>query len=204
MRSFAVTLIVILALALPASLPAANQPPMRPYVGIGVLMLSAASGSDDQDARPHLLYQEPAILRQGELDIRRLPAHEWIFGPPTAALPLIVTARRGNWLRVVYDDAGREAWRKLQGQKDYQSWEEFFKGRSARLLPGLRKPFYQLFRQPGREGMAVLTAASGFRVITVEEDWALVMADRDSLGWLRWRDEDGRLLMGLGRAGQNR
>ncbi|BCS55560.1 hypothetical protein GSVR_38680 [Geobacter sp. SVR] len=176
---------------------------MRPYAGIGILMLSPASEPGDTESISQRLYQEPAILRQGEVDFSRVPDHEWIFGSAEVAYPLIVTARRGNWLRVVYDDAGREAWLMAPSRKGYRPWDEFLKGQAARLLPGLRKQFYQIFRQPGGGGGAALTGKSGFRIIRIEDDWAQVITDQNNPGWLRWRDEDGRLLVGLDRAAQN-
>jgi hypothetical protein len=45
-----------------------------------------------------------------------------------------------------------------------------------------------------------MTPTQLFRVVKLENDWAMVMSGQNSLGWLRWRDEDGRLLMGLGEA----
>ncbi len=67
------------------------------------------------------------------------------------------------------------------------------------MLPGLRKLYYQVFRQAGK--MPVTAPAlprQSFKVVKLEGDWALIMPDQDTLGWLRWRDEDGRLLVGFG------
>ena len=115
-------------------------------------------------------------------------------------MPLMVTARKGNWLRVAYDDAGREAWLNPRRSAVFQAWDLFFKGQPAKLLPGLQKRYYQLFRQPEKGVLATLTPKQLFTVVKLENDWALVVFDQNSLGWLRWRDEDGRLLVGLGKA----
>lgn len=176
---------------------------MRPYSGIGVLLLTVAAGSEGERPEPLRLYEEPAIVRRGELNIARIPPHDWIFGANRAVPPLVVTARKGEWLRVTYDDAGREAWLNPMRRGEFQPWEAFFKGQPARLLPGLRKQYYQLFREQGQGASVTLTPRQTFRVVTLADDWALVLSDREALGWLRWRDEDGRLLMGLERATAN-
>jgi hypothetical protein len=36
-----------------------------------------------------------------------------------------------------------------------------------------------------------------FKVLKLDGDWALMMPDQSTLGWLRWRDEDGRLLISV-------
>lgn len=175
---------------------AADPPRIRPYAGIGVLRL--AEPADPQAADPLYLYREPGIYRIGVLHRGSAAnAFGWVLGRPDGVLLMIATARKGEWLRVVYDDAGREAWLAPQRRGEYQSWDVFLKTRAFRPLPGLRKQYYQLCRQPGGEPEATLTPRQLCRVLRVEGDWVQVMVERSSIGWLRWRDEDGRLLMGL-------
>ncbi|RII30939.1 MAG: hypothetical protein CXR30_03785 [Geobacter sp.] len=199
MKSLFVTIMLLLFLAPPCFAAAPNHAKLRPYTGIGVLVLSVAPGVEGERPEPLYLYHEPAISRLGELNSGTVPPYEWVFGMSSMKLLLIVTSRKGNWLRVVYDDAGREGWLMVQRQGAFQPWESFFKGQSARLLPGLHKQFYQLYQQPGSGHVSQLGPKKGFKIIKLEEDWALVMPDMNSLGWLRWRDEDGRLLIGLER-----
>ena len=186
--------ILIFLLVVPSAFAAASpSQKMRPYAGIGILQVPI-SGTDSIEALP--LYEEPALSRQGELNKSKIPPFEWIFGPPSVTQPMIVMARKGTWLRVVYDDAGREGW--LNPPRDYffQGWELFFKRQVSRLLPGLQKKYYQVFQQPGLSPATTLTTGQPFKVLHLENDWALVLIDQISLGWLRWRDEDGRLLIG--------
>lgn len=200
MKTTIVTFVLLLATIVAFAAPPRQPPPkMRPYSGIGILMLTVATGADDEKQEPYQLYEEPAIARIGELDLARISKYEWIFGVDHASLPLVVMARKGSWLRVVYDDAGREGWLNPRQRGSFQTWDAFFKGRAGKLLPGLQKRYYQLFRHPGKGALVTLTAKSGFKVVKLENDWALVMPDQNSLGWLRWRDEDGRLLIGLDR-----
>jgi hypothetical protein len=167
---------------------------MRPYVGIGILLLPLKNSAP----AVHLpLYEEPALSRLGELNWTKIPAFDWIFGQSPVEQPLIVMARKGTWLRVTYDDAGREAWLNPPRQLPFKTWDQFFKGYVSRLLPGLQKKYYQVYRQPDVSPMAIFTSTQTFKVLQLENDWATVLVDQNELGWLRWRDEDGRLLIGI-------
>ncbi|GFE59995.1 hypothetical protein [Geobacter sp. AOG2] len=196
MKMCATAIILLLLIATTAAPQQAPQP-MRPYSGIGVLFLATEQG-DGGRQEPLNLYEEPAMLRIGSLDRSQAPPYEWLFIRNASQLPLIVMARRGDWLRVAYDDAGRQGWLEPRQRDSFQSWESLLKGRSCRLLPGLRKQQYQVFRRPGKVPLTphALTKQS-FKVVKLEGDWVLVMPDQDTLGWLRWRDEDGRLLISV-------
>lgn len=187
---------VVFPSVLPASPPVAAIPKMRPYTGIGVLQLSIAS----EGSEPLYLYEEPALSRIGQLNISKPPSQEWIFGSNSHTVPFIVMARKEKWLQVTYDDAGREAWLSPGSRGKFLPWSLYFKGQFIHSLPGLQKRFYQLCKQPGAEIMTSVTPRQIFKVLRVEGDWLMVMADQKNLGWLRWRDEDGRLLVGLEKA----
>lgn len=175
-----------------AAYSASSPPKMRPYSGIGVLVLPLPA------LEPYHLYEEPGIFRQGELNGAKTSGNEWIFGVPKKRTTLIVVARKNNWLKVCYDDAGREAWIDTQHRGTFQTWEQFMKGQVVRLLPGLRKPYYQMYRQPWGITSSTLTPKQPFKVLRLENDWIMVMPDQNTIGWLRWRDEDGRILTGSG------
>lgn len=197
MRMCVVT-VVLLLLAAATAAPQQTPQQMRPYSGIGVLLLATEPGEGNGRQEPLYLYEEPAVQRIGALEERQAPAYEWLFTRNPSRLLLIVTARQGNWLRVAYDDAGRQGWLEPRQRGVFQSWNTLLKGRSCHLLPGLRKQQYQLFRQPGRIPVAPpATPRQSFKIVKLEGDWALVMPDQDTLGWLRWRDEDGRLLISV-------
>ena len=146
---------------------------------------------------PIMLYEEPGLSRLGSLNSGKIPRYDWIFGAAPAAVPLIVTGRKGAWLRVAYDDAGREAWLNPARSGAFQSWDFFLKDHIIRLLPGLQKRYYQLYQLKDKEVLAPLTYGQFFKVLQLENDWAMVLSDRNALGWLRWRDDDGRLLIGV-------
>jgi hypothetical protein len=167
---------------------------MRPYAGIGILLVPINGAAP---AEPLPLYEEPALSRTGILNKANLPAFEWIFGVSSTVQPVVVIARKGSWLKVAYDDAGREAWLNPPRHFDVQTWDTFFKGHVSWLLPGLQKKYYQAFQQPGASPVAMLKVKQPFRVLKLEDDWALVLIEQNSLGWVRWKDEDGRLLIGI-------
>lgn len=184
----------VLLIVSTASAASAALPKMRPYTGIGVLLVPTTALSSPETLP---LYEEPALSRLGELHGSKAPAFEWIFGASPAVRPVIVMARKGSWLRVTYDDAGREGWLKPPRQMSFQAWDLFFKGNVSRMLPGLQKKYYQLFQQPDYLPLLSLNAQQQFKVLQLENDWAMVLIDQSTLGWLRWRDEDGRLVIGI-------
>ena len=176
---------------------AATPPKMRPYSGIGIFILQAPD-SEPGRVEPLYLYEEPGIFRHGEFDRAGTSGNEWIFGGEKGRIQLIVMSRKGSWLKVCYDDAGREAWIDSQRRGTFKTWEQYMKGEVSRLLPALRKQYYQSYRQPGTDPLSVLTPKQMFKVIKLENNWAMIMTDQSTIGWLRWRDEDGRLLVGFG------
>ena len=190
------TVFVITVLIAVSAAAASPYPPqkMRPYAGIGVLYLPLI----DTDDGPLPLYDEPGLSRQGTLNRNQIPPFDWIFGTSPRVQPLFVMARKGDWLRVTYDDAGREAWLNPPRDAIYQTWDLFYKGHVSRLLPGLQKKQYQLYQQQGTAPLMTLATTQPFKVLQMDNDWAMVLLiEQNSLGWLRWRDEDGRLLIGI-------
>lgn len=181
---------------------AASPPKLRPYSGIGIAVLQGPDSGPDR-GKPLHLYEEPGIFRRGELNVAVTSGNDSVFGVQGNSIRLIVVARKGNWLRVCYDDAGREAWIDIQHRGIFQTWDQFLKGQVSRLLPGLSKKYYQLFRQPGRDPLSTLTPNKFFKALKLDNDWVMVMSDQNTVGWLRWRDEDGRLLVGTGPANNN-
>jgi hypothetical protein len=197
MKMCAMAIIMLLSAAATASPQQAPQQ-MRPYSGIGVLFLTMGKGGNEDPQEPLYLFEEPAVLRIGALDSGQAPPYEWLFSRNVSRLPLIVTARKGEWLRVAYDDAGRLGWLDPRQRGVFQTWGALLKGKSCRLLSGLRKQQYQIFRQPGKMPLEPPALQKlSFKVVKLDGDWALVMPDKSALGWLRWRDEDGRLLISV-------
>lgn len=201
LRGICIVALVLFLIPAPGFSAAASTPPaskMRPYAGIGILVLPVTLPGDDEFCGRLLLYDEPAMSRLENAELAKAPRHEWIFGMDADRLPLIVMARKGEWLRLTYDDAGREGWLRPGKGCAFELWEEYFRGRVVHLLPGLQKRHYQLYGEPGAQPLADLAPQHLFRVQQLVNDWARVTDERNSSVWLRWQDEDGRLLVGLG------
>jgi len=166
--------------------------PMRPYSGIGVLQITSASFGDGLQ-----LYEEPGLIRSGTL--ASATAHQltaWLFGPGEA-VHLLVTARKGEWLRIERDDAGRQAWVHGLRRWNYTAWEQFLKGKQICFLRNAPRQQLQVYPYPEAANGTPLLSFEPMKVIMVQGDWSFVLHDQFSAGWVRWRDHDGRLLVGL-------
>lgn len=196
---FLTCFLLLMLLGVTASVGRAASPPrMRPYTGIGLVAFSRTDLLPGRDFQLPL-YEEPGLSRVGLLDRTRLSGNEWIFGLKEELLPLVVSARKGDWLRVFYDDAGREAWIDPQKSGHFQSWEHFLKLQSSRMLPGLPQQYYHMLLKPGGKLLATLTQKQSFRVLKLENAWGMVLTEQSQIGWVRWRDDDGRLTVGAGK-----
>jgi hypothetical protein len=179
---------LVSALALLVIFTAASQAaplPPRPYSGCGVLLLHPVAAPQ---VSPLVLYAEPGLQRIAEIAIPVLPRLAGDKEEPLVA----VSATKGNWLQLAYDDAGREGWIEPPRSWEYRTWGEFLPRRTVRVFPGMKKGLYALRGEP-REGSSdrgVLARDQQVRVIQIQDDWALLQAPS---GWFRWRDADGRL-----------
>jgi len=101
---------------------------------------------------------------------------------------------------IAYDDAGREGWVEMARWWEYCPWEDFLKGRVARLLPGLKKERYSLRAGPSETSSQTspLSGVEELRLIAVRDDWVLVITDSGQQGWFSWRDGDGRFQISVG------
>lgn len=170
-------------------------PPPRPDTEIGILLVSAFPG---RAAPPELvLYREPGVGRIVEKSAASFPHLAQVLKAQPGEYPLVVTAQKGSWLQVIHDDAGRTAWLEPRRAWPFVPWDGVLKGKGARLLRGLKKPYYVVADEGGKTvtDLEPLTPERGFRIIEVEGDRIRILVDLTAIGWLRWRDEDGRLLI---------
>jgi hypothetical protein len=190
--------LLLLLAAIPLQLHAASPQKARSLSGSGLLLLRSENGR--QPSRL-VLYREPGLGRIAELDAAQLPQLCLSFNPPA----VIVTAKKLGWYRIVYDDGEREGW--LQGQPAYryQRWEELLQGREAAFPTGLRKEFYLLRSEPDSAArqLDTIDRESSFTVVKVAGDWINVRRGGAASGWLRWRDENGRLLIAVDCSGKS-
>lgn len=177
--------LVLLVVCAPVAF-AAPKPPPRPLAGKGIVAIPADSG-------PVLLYESPGVRRLAELPVKSLPAV--VVSAEELVVPVI--AEKGEWLRVVYDDAGREGWIAKPRSWQVYTWTEAFKRRFVRLYGGMKASAYILRKKPAESGEQVATVAARkpFRILAIHDQWGKALVDFTHVGWVKWKDEDGRLLV---------
>jgi hypothetical protein len=186
--------LLISILLMPLLLPAAGAQQSRPFSGSGVVIIRPLNPESPVAPAPIPFYRDTGVSRITERPAADIPGLSSILKTPAGEYPLAVMGKKGNWLRIAYDGAGREGWMEMARWWDYITWENFLKGRVVRFLTGLKKGVYTL--HAGTSATAPQTGAlSGkeeMRIIEVADDWALVITDSGLSGWLTWRDGDGR------------
>lgn len=187
-------LLLILLTALPQQLQAASPPKARSLSGIGLMLIRNESG-----ARPSrlVLYREPAIGRVADKGVGQLPSIVPSLLTPEGLKAIVVTEKKVGWYRIVYDDGERQGWLQESFTFKFQRWEELLQGRGVTLPAGLKKDFYQLRSKPdaAAEPLETLGRESVLTVQRVIGDWLHVQQGGEAGGWLRWRDDNDRLLV---------
>jgi len=194
MFQFFLLFLTFLLAASPSASEAAAK--MRPYSGIGVLQLSTTGATDSIT-----LYDEPGITRCCKLALPTVKElNVWLFGAEQDP-SLLVTSRKRDWLEVEHDDAGRTGWIQAERHWSYTPWEQFLKGKLILFLRNSPRNMLQVLPRPGATEGSPLPTKQPLKVILAQGDWAYVLLDQQSAGWIRWRDLDGRLLVGFDTVG---
>ena len=191
--------IFFLCLALtPVAVEGAAQP--RPFSGYGVMIIRPFNTDSPADQAPITFYREPGIERIAVRAVNEIPLLSSIMRLSAVEYPLAVMGKRGNWMLIAYDDAGREGWVEMARWWEYSLWDNFLKGRVARLLPGLKKDGYILHAGPAETSPQAtpLSGVEELQLIEVRGDRVLVITDSGLRGWFSWRDGDGRFLIAVG------
>ena len=106
---FARTLLISLLLA-SLFLPVADAQQFRPFSGIGVVIIRPLNRESPVASAPIPFYRDPGVARIAERPAVEIPTLSSILKMPAGEYPLAVMGKKGNWLRIAYDDAGREGW----------------------------------------------------------------------------------------------
>jgi hypothetical protein len=173
---------------------------VRPVTGRGVLIIRSFN-PDTSNAPPVLIfYQEPGVGRICERSVSSVPLLSSFISLPAGEFPVASMGKKGEWLLIVYDDAGREGWVRLARWWDYENWDAYLKGRTVYLLPGLGKERYSLFTDPSMSSAPTSTVAADLPLSVLEAngDWLRVAPSAGPAGWISWRDGDGRFLVTIG------
>ncbi len=183
-------LFLLLAITSPAT--AVSPVKARPLSGIGLLAIR-------EGGEPLVVYREPGLGRIAELPSSKLPGLAPSLEPAPDARHAVVISRRPGWLRIIHDDAESPGWLQRRRGDAFLTWVEFLRGRSVSVLAGVRQDYYQLRRSPSPMAEAVAHAERGepLRVAEVEGDWVRVRGSGERDGWLRWRDDNSRLLIAV-------
>ncbi|ACM19294.1 hypothetical protein Geob_0932 [Geotalea daltonii FRC-32] len=192
-------ILITICLGLSVQTALAAIAPPRPFSGEGLLVIRPFPSRSSEPCCTLPIYGEPGVERITDLESSDLPSLTPVIQGRTGEYAAAVTGKKGNWLHIVYDEAGREGWLKNSRAWEYVTWNHFLKGRAAKLLPGLKKEFYLLRHDPSATApqLEVLSRQKNLRIIDVREDWALVLVDLTAYGWLRWRDSDGRFTISI-------
>ncbi len=190
-------LLIILLLLIPLPVSAAGSVKARPQSGIGLLSIRSGMPLKMGDETKLDLYREPGLGRLGGLAITRLPGLSPSIPPVQGESHATVTSSRRGWLRIIYDDAERQGWVKKQRSLVYQKWEQLLIGREVSMLPGLRKEFYHLRSESSLLADSRETVEKDLRikVLKVAGEWIFVGYGKGVSGWLRWRDDNARLMI---------
>jgi len=196
--AFALTLLASILSACPAQ--AAGK--AHPFAGIGLLVIRPfpAERAGSSDTIP--VYEDPGIKRVAELKAAALPGLLGGIGISFGNFATAAMDKKGEWVKIAYDDADREGWIRMKSFWEFIPWSDYLKGRQAVFLPGLRETDYKMRAECSYSSppLADLSPHGDFRVMEVDGDWMMVQNGRFS-GCIRWKDGDGRLMISPGETG---
>lgn len=177
------------------SVTAQGAPPERLHAANALLVMQAPFPRADAGAAPLIIYREPGVGRIAAPTFPEMATSVPSYASSEGTLLVPASRRMGQWIRIHYDDAGREGWIRMERSWRFVPWEDFLPGTTVRLLPGLNKIFYT-----PHSGPAGNLADSGqslqnetLRIEAVAGQWARAKTISGASVWVRWRDDDGRL-----------
>ena len=164
----------------------------RPLSGIGVLSVRS-------NGETLKIYREPGVGRLAELPPAKLPGIMPQLAAADGTVCVVVLSQRPDWLRIILNDGEDGGWVARRRGMSFHPWEEFLHGRSFSLSAGLRQEQYQLRSEPLPEAEIVAPVERGERLQggAVAGNWIQVRTGTGQEGWLRWRDDNGRLMIGI-------
>ena len=192
---------LLFVVALLTCFPAYGAQPVRPFAGIGLLIIRPLSAENAVESNAVVFYEDPGIKRVAALNARDIPRVIPDADTAQSESAIAVTGKKGEWLKIAYDDAGREGWVRMKRFWKYTPWHSFLKGRHVALLPKLRESGYMLRKECSDTSpvMANLSARQVLQVAEVDGDWMKIESGPSLSGCIRWRGSDGRFMISPGR-----
>jgi hypothetical protein len=174
---------------------AQSASPQRLHAANALLVMQPPFPRANGSGTPIIIYREPGVGRIAVHTFPEMAKTVPSFASQAGTLMVPASRRKGQWVRIPYDDAGREGWIRMERTWKVISWEEFLPGTTVRLLPGLKKNFYMPSsvpeNSPAENGQSLQNET--LRIEAVEGQWARVKTASGDTVRVRWRDDDGRL-----------
>lgn len=183
-----------------------GAPPPRLHSASALLLMDPPFPRTAAEPSAIVLYREPGVERLDSRTYLQLLQNLPRFAATASRLLVPVSRRKGEWVRIPYDDAGREGWLHMERGWRIVPWSDFLPGAMVRLLPGLKSEFYVPASLPARtpaDGGPTLKNQD-LQILSVREDWIEAETPEGLHGWCRWRDDDGRLTINLVELPENR
>lgn len=179
---------------LAASAAAAAPVKARISSGIGIVLIPGSSAEKNSTLT---IFKAPSLGRITGIDAGTVPSLAQSIISPEGTVAVIVTSKKSGWYRIVYDDGEREGWIENRSSYQFYRWDMLFRNRAVSLIGGLRKEFYLLRKNPDSAAESIAPLGKGSRVTSLqaEGDWIRVVTDSGAEGWIRWRDENSRLVV---------
>ncbi len=171
----------------------------RPRAGIGILILRPAFSEQADTLNALVLYETPGIERVAQVNADRLPSLSLSLSVPSGEYAVAAMGKRGDWFRLAYDDAGREGWIQSRDYWNYYCWPDFLPGRVVVLLPDLQATLSKVHQEPldTSPPLGSISPGQKIRIIDIRDRWALIRSDDGMIGWIRWCDSNGKLVIAL-------
>jgi hypothetical protein len=127
----------------------------------------------------------------------RVPVHQEVKNKEVVSAPVTVLDKQDNMLKVVCSAVGDTAWVEMQKEWRYLVWKDYLKSKKVKMLPDLKKDSYNVYDAEEKQVLYTLTPKDLVDVEHVVEQWLLLKTGTDQLGWLRWKDTKGTLLVSV-------
>lgn len=174
------------------------QPPVvaaNQYVasGVGVLLVAP----DKTGTIEYYNHADKKLKRAETCKVMGVPIHQASKNRTAGIVPFVVLDKQDNWLNVPCSTSGDTAWVEMQKEWQYLTWKDYLKSKKVSMLPDLKRDSYNVYDAEEKQVLRVMSSKDLVEVENVVEQWLLLKTGTDQLGWLRWKDAQGVLLVSV-------